>query len=126
MSRRRMWGLRGAITVEADRADLVRAATRELLEELVARNGLEQDDIVSAIFSVTTDLVSEYPASGARELGWADVPLLCTTEIPVPGGLPRVIRVLLHVEPADPRDRWHPVYLRGASVLRPDLVAVSP
>ncbi|MHB1326773.1 MAG: chorismate mutase [Gemmatimonadales bacterium] len=126
MSRRRMWGLRGATTVAADRADLVRAATRELLEELVARNALEQDEIVSAIFSVTTDLVSEYPASGARELGWVEVPLLCTTEIPVPGGLPRVIRVLLHVEPAVPRDRWHPAYLRGASVLRPDLAAVSP
>ncbi|MBX3145557.1 MAG: chorismate mutase [Gemmatimonadales bacterium] len=124
MSRRRMWALRGATTVDADRADLVRAATRELLAELVARNGLDQDEIVSAIFSVTTDLVSEYPASGARELGWVEVPLLCTTEIPVPGGLRRVIRVLLHVEPAAPRPQWHPVYLRGATTLRPDLVAM--
>lgn len=121
---RRMWGLRGAITVDADRPELIRAATRELLEALVTRNDLDQDEIVSVIFSVTTDLVSEYPATGARELGWVEVPLLCTTEIPVPGGLPQVIRVLLHVEPAVPRARWQPVYLRGATVLRPDLVPV--
>jgi len=121
---RRMWGLRGAITVDADRPELIRAATRELLETLVTRNDLDPDEIVSAIFSVTTDLVSEYPATGARELGWVEVPLLCTTEIPVPGGLPRVIRVLLHVEPSVPRARWQPVYLRGATVLRPDLVPV--
>lgn len=117
-----MWALRGAITVECDQPELIRSATREVLQELLERNELDSGEIISAIFSVTPDLVSEYPATAAREFGWVDVPLLCTTEIPVPGGLPRVLRVLLHIERADLQRPLQHVYLRGASVLRPDLV----
>ena len=114
--------MRGATTVEADDPEHIRAATRELLEAIVARNEIRPRDVVSAIFTVTDDLVSEFPARAARELGWTDVPLLCTREIPVPGALPRCIRVLLHVETARPRDDVHHVYLAGARVLRPDLL----
>ena len=116
-----MRALRGATTVERDDPAEIRAATRELLESIVRRNALEHDDIISAIFSVTDDLRSEFPAHAARELGWADVPLLCTTEIPVRGALEHCIRVLLHAETALPRARLRHVYLHGARVLRPDL-----
>ena len=120
-----MRALRGATTVERDEPAEIRAATRELLETLVHRNALGHDDIISAVFSVTEDLRSEFPAHAARELGWADVPLLCTMEIPVPGALGRCIRVLLHAETATPRGELRHVYLRGARVLRPDLAQGS-
>ncbi|HEX6966935.1 MAG TPA: chorismate mutase [Gemmatimonadaceae bacterium] len=121
MGERRVRAIRGATTVERDDADLVRAATRELLEQIVARNALETDDIISVIFTVTADLRSEFPAHAARALGWVDVPLLCTMEIPVPGSLAHCIRILLHVESDRDRDGIAHVYLRGARVLRPDL-----
>lgn len=114
--------VRGATTVDADDPEHIRAATRELLETMAARNEIRPRDVVSAIFTVTDDLISEFPARAARELGWTDVPLLCTREIPVPGALPRCIRVLLHVETVRPRDAVHHVYLAGARVLRPDLL----
>lgn len=118
---RRVRALRGATTVEADEPEAIRSATRELLEALVSANDLGTDAIISAIFTVTADLRSEFPARAARELGWDDVPLLCTTEISVPGALSRCIRVLLHAElAAAPRVTRH-VYLRGARTLRPDL-----
>ena len=88
---------------------------------IVRRNAIAHEDIISAVFSVTDDLRSEFPAHAARELGWADVPLLCTMEIPVPGALGRCIRVLLHAETDVPRPSLRHVYLRGARVLRPDL-----
>ena len=107
--------------MERDDPVAIRAATRELLEVIVRRNALAHEDIISAIFSVTEDLRSEFPAHAARELGWADVPLLCTMEIPVPGALERCIRVLLHAETSVPRVALRHVYLHGARVLRPDL-----
>ena len=107
--------------MERDAPAEIRAATRELLEALVQRNALAHDDIISAIFSVTEDLRAEFPAHAARELGWADVPLLCTMEIPVPGALARCIRVLLHAETTMPRAGLRHVYLHGARALRPDL-----
>lgn len=122
MSEKRIRAFRGATTVAADDAPLILSATRELLAELVARNALEQADIISALFTVTTDLCSEFPARAARDLGWTDVPLLCMTEIPVPGALPRCIRVLLHAETARPRDQIRHVYLREARSLRADLL----
>lgn len=118
-----MRAIRGATTVDRDEPALVLGATRELLDQVVARNALHPDDIVSVIFTVTSDLTSEFPARAARELGWVDVPLLCTMEIPVPGALPRCIRVLLHVETGVGRDAIQHVYLREARTLRPDLTS---
>ena len=118
---RRLHAIRGAITVERDDRELLLAATRELLSEMIARNGMRPEEIVSVIFTLTPDLASEFPAIAARELGWTDAALLCTMEIPVPGALPRTIRVLVHVEFDDPRAAVAHVYLREATVLRPDL-----
>jgi chorismate mutase len=121
MGERRIRAVRGATTVDIDEPAAIRAATRELVAEIAARNALDADDVVSAVFTVTGDLTSDFPARGARELGWVDVPLLCTMEIPVPGALPRCIRVLLHVETTRPRDAMEHVYLHAACTLRPDL-----
>ncbi len=115
--------IRGATTVDSDSPDQIRHATRELLETIVARNGITSADVISAIFTVTHDLTSEFPAHAARELGWLDVPLLCTLEIPVPGSLPQCIRVLLHVDSSASRDQLRHVYLHAARALRPDLAS---
>jgi chorismate mutase len=87
---------------------------------MLARNELPADSVISAFFTVTPDLVSEFPARAARELGWNDVAMLCSTEIPVPGAIERVVRVLLHVEMPVNSSMKH-VYLNGAEELRPDL-----
>ncbi len=113
--------IRGATTVDSDSPDQIRHATRELLETIVARNGITSADVISAIFTVTHDLTSEFPAHAARELGWLEVPLLCTLEIPVPGSLPKCIRVLLHVQTSASREDIRHVYLHAARALRPDL-----
>lgn len=113
-------GVRGATTVEEDGRDAILLATGELLWLLVQRNGIDPDDLASAIFTTTPDLVGEYPALAARKLGWLDVALLCGHEMAVPNGLPRCIRVLLHWNTAKgPREVEH-VYIRGARDLRPD------
>jgi chorismate mutase len=113
-------GLRGAITVEADRAELIDEAVRELLTTLLDQNRLTRGDVVSAWFTATPDLTSEFPARAARDLGWEEVPMLCAQELEVVGALPRCVRVLLHVEVAEGR-RLVPAYLHGARGLRPDL-----
>ena len=118
---RPMRAIRGATTVDSDTPELIRRATRELLETIVARNDFTSADVISAIFTVTDDLRSEFPAHAARELGWLDVPLLCTMEIPVPGSLARCIRVLLHIESSKARTEIRHVYLHDARTLRPDL-----
>jgi len=115
--------IRGATTVDSDSPDQIRHATRELLETIVARNGITSADVISAIFTVTHDLTSEFPAHAARELGWLEVPLLCTLEIPVPGSLPKCIRVLLHVQTAASRAEIRHVYLHAARALRSDLAS---
>jgi chorismate mutase len=117
---RHLGAIRGATTVEVDEAPAVRAATAELLQRIVERNGLKASDIISVLFTVTPDLRSAFPAHAARDLGWTDVPLLCTMEIPVPGAIARCIRVLLHVETPRARDRLRHVYLREARHLRPE------
>lgn len=122
MSERHVRAIRGATTVGADSAAEVRAATQTLLREITARNGIVPADVISALFTVTSDLTSEFPARAARELGWVDVPLICTVEIPVPGALPRCIRVLLHIETGRAKAAIEHVYLEGARVLRPDLL----
>jgi chorismate mutase len=114
-------GIRGAITVERDDPAEVLDATERMLREIVAENGIDAGDIASALFTLTPDLVSQFPAAAARRMGWILVPLLNFTEIGVPGGLPRVIRVMLHVNTEKRQDEIVHVYLEGARVLRPDL-----
>ncbi len=121
-----MRAVRGATTVEKDDAELVVSATRELLSALAERNAFAHEQIVSAIFTVTPDITSEFPARAARELGWVDVPLLCAMEIPTARGLTHCIRVLLHIETELPRSALRHVYLRDAVELRPDLNGDSP
>jgi chorismate mutase len=114
-------GVRGAITVERDDAALLLDATERLLRAIVAENGIRSADVASALFTLTPDLVSQFPAAAARRMGWTLVPLLNFTEIAVPGGLARCIRVLLHVNTDKRQDEIVHVYLDGARVLRPDL-----
>ena len=114
-------GLRGATTVDADTVVQVTERSQELMRELLAKNGLVEDDIVSALFTTTADVTSIFPATAIREIGFGAVPLLCAAEIPVPGSMPRCIRVLLHVYTARARDEMHHVYLHGAQGLRYDL-----
>ena len=121
MGERTLRAVRGATTVERDEAELVIAATSELLHAIAERNALSPEDVVSAIFTVTPDITSEFPARAARELGWLDVPLLCALEIAATRGLERCIRVLLHVETDLGRDALRHVYLHDAAALRPDL-----
>jgi len=119
-------GIRGATTVSADSPDLILQATRELLEEILAENeSMRHEDVGSALFTVTDDLASTFPAQAARQIGWGLVPMLCAREIPVPGSLPRVIRVLVHWNTDVPQDQITHVYLRDAVKLRPDLVSAQ-
>ncbi|HYG69649.1 MAG TPA: chorismate mutase [Anaeromyxobacteraceae bacterium] len=113
-----MRGIRGATQVAANTAAAIEEAVVELCRELTVRNDLRPSDIVWAIFTVTHDLDAAFPATPARRQGWNDVPMICSQEIPVPGSMPRIVRVLLHVDSDGPR---HHVYLRGAQALRPDL-----
>ena len=116
----RLQGIRGATTVERNEAPEILAATDELLRALIEANGLEPDDIVSGLFTVTRDLDAVFPARAAEEYGWNIVALLHASEIPVPGSLPRCIRLLVHAYTARSRAEIKHCYLRGATVLRPD------
>jgi chorismate mutase len=116
----RLFALRGANSVEANDASAILEATDELMRELMSRNSLEADAIVSCIFTATDDLNAEFPAVAARRLGLDRVPLLCAREVPVPGALPQVIRVLVHYY-ADDDHRPRHVYLGEARSLRRDL-----
>ncbi len=117
----RMRALRGAITVDADDSRLILDATRTLLREMMLLNSLGAEQLVSVIFTATPDLTAAFPARAARELGWNDVPLLCMTEMTVPGSLPRCVRVLMHAELPVAAGRGQHVYLGAAAELRPDL-----
>ena len=114
-------GIRGATTVDQDTAPAILAATSELLERIVTLNGVNDEDVASAFFTVTADLRAAFPAQAARSLGWQHVALLDALEIPVPGSLPRCVRVLIHWNTPRPQAEIHHVYLRGAVSLRPDL-----
>jgi chorismate mutase len=116
----RLFALRGATTVAANDADAILAATEELMREILARNGLQPADCVSCLFTLTDDLDAVFPALAARRIGFDIVPLLHAREIPVPGSLPRVIRVLVHYHAADDHRPDH-VYLHEARQLREDL-----
>ncbi|WP_034264216.1 chorismate mutase [Actinospica robiniae] len=113
--------VRGAVQVAADRREQVLAATTELVTALLEANALTPDDVISLLFTATPDLTSEFPALAARELGLADTPLLCATEIAKPDALPRVVRVLAHVETMRAKAEVRHVYLGGAAVLRRDI-----
>ncbi len=113
-------GIRGATTALANTREAILETTRELLEALVARNDLSPDAIASAFFTVTDDLDAVHPARAARQLGWDQVALLCAREIPVPGSVPRCVRVLLHVNTEKPPAALRHVYLHGAAALRPE------
>ena len=120
---RRTHAIRGATSVSVDDPQHIAEATRELLEQIVVRNWLEVDEIISVWFTVTPDLTAAFPALAAREMGWVDVPLLCASEIPVPGSMARCLRTLIEVEPHAPRRLDTHVYLRDAVALRPDIHA---
>jgi chorismate mutase len=113
--------IRGATQVAADDRDEVLDATRELVSAVIERNELDPADLISILFTATPDLVSEFPALAARELGLGDVPLMCASEIAVPHALPRVLRLMAHVETPRTRAEVQHVYLRGAVALRRDI-----
>lgn len=114
-------GVRGAVQAEANTARAILDATKKLLQAMVRENDIKTEDIVSIIFTVTSDLNADFPAHGARELGWLDVPLLCATEIPVPGSLDRVIRVLMLVNTSKTQQEIKHVYLGETARMREDL-----
>lgn len=113
--------VRGAIQVDSDSRDEILEGSAELVKAVLERNGLASDDIISILFTATPDLTAEFPAYAARLLGLTDVPLMCASEIAVPGAMPRVLRLLAHVETSRDRADLRHVYLRGAATLRTDL-----
>jgi chorismate mutase len=113
--------VRGAIQVDANERDDILKGTAELVTEVLGRNGIDPADLISIVFTATPDLTAEFPAYAARQMGLTDVPLLCTTEIAVPGSMPRVLRLMAHVETSRARADIRHVYLRGAAALRTDL-----
>lgn len=120
----RLFAVRGATQVEANSAEAILVASEGLMRELIERNALTPEAIVSCIFTTTDDLDAEFPAVAARKLGLDQVPLLCSREIPVPGSMPRVIRVMAHYyAPADHVPSH--AYLGGAAALRADLEAAQ-
>ena len=119
-------GIRGATTVEADTPEQVLDATRELLLAMLEANGVDDFEPIAAIFFTTTpDVRSTFPAEAARALGMTMVPMLCNLEIPVPGRLERAVRIMLQLNTTKRQDEMRHVYLRGAVVLRPDLVSAQ-
>jgi chorismate mutase len=113
-------GVRGATTVDEDKPETILRATRELLALMIHVNGIRSEDVTSVIFTTTKDVVSQYPALAARQLGWLDVPLLCSHEMEVPGSLPHCIRILLHWNTDLGQSEIQHIYLGDAQSLRPD------
>jgi chorismate mutase len=113
--------LRGATTFDVDDADHVSERVTTLLSEMLSRNGVSHDDLISILFTATDDLQSIFPATAARSLGLGDVPLICARELGIAGGTPRCIRVLAHLNTTLARDELRHVYLEGARGLRDDL-----
>lgn len=117
--------VRGAIQVDRDDPETVLDDTAGLVRAVLDRNELAPDDVISIFFTATPDLSSVFPAQAVRRMGLTGVPLLCATEMAVPGALPRVVRLLAHVHTARPRASVVHVYLRGAAALRPDLISAT-
>ena len=116
--------VRGATQLDVDDRDHMLARVAEMVTEVMDANGWVKDDFISIIFTATTDLVSEFPAYAARMLGFTDVPLICTRELEIEGSMPRVVRMMAHVETDLPRADITHVYLHGAAALRRDLARV--
>ncbi len=119
-------GVRGATTADENSKDAILTATRQLLALMIRINNIEPEHVASAIFSLTRDLDAEFPALAARQLGWLDVPLLCTYEVDVPGSLRRCVRVLLHWNTDKPQSEIRHIYVKDAERLRPDLCKLPP
>ena len=120
-------GVRGATTATANTAEEIIEATQELIAALVHFNALDTEEIASAFWTTTRDLTAEFPAFAARQVGWADVPQMCAHEMDVPGKLGMCIRVTLHINTEKTQREIRHVYLRGATVLRPEYaVDTSP
>lgn len=119
-------GVRGATTVSENSRDEILTATRQLLALMIRLNNIQSEDVASAIFSTTIDVDAEFPALAARQLGWLDVPLLCTHELSVPGSLPRCIRILIHWNTHRSQREIRHVYTKDAKRLRPDLSQLPP
>ena len=113
--------IRGAVQIDANERAAILEGTTELVSEVMTRNSLVTDDVISVLFTATPDLTAEFPALAARKIGFQDAPLLCASEIGVPGAMPRVVRLLMHVETGQPRSALQHVYLRGAAALRLDI-----
>jgi chorismate mutase len=113
--------LRGATTIDADTAEDVRERTITLLREMIERNGVDHEDIISVLFTATDDIHSMFPASAARDIGFGDIPLICARELDIVDATPRCIRVLMHLTTDRDRAQLRHVYLEGASGLRDDL-----
>ena len=124
MSEQRLFAVRGAVQAEANEAEAIVAATSELMRELLERNDLAPEALVSCLFTTTEDLDAEFPAVAARNIGLDSVPLLCCREIPVPGSMERVIRVMVHFYAAAGSEPAH-VYLGATQALRSDLHAAQ-
>ena len=119
-------GVRGATTADSNSPEEILKATRQLLALMIRQNGIEPDDVCSAIFSTTTDLDAQFPAVAARQLGWLDVALMCVHELDVPGSLRRCIRILLHWNTDKQPDKIVHVYIKEAAGLRPDRSNLPP
>jgi chorismate mutase len=119
-------GVRGATTIAANTHDEILKGTRQLLALMIRANGIEPEDVASVLFSTTTDIDAEFPALAARQLGWLDVPLLCSHEMAVPGSLPMCIRVMIHWNTSKPQNEIEHIYVRDAKRLRPDLSKLPP
>jgi chorismate mutase len=113
--------VRGAVQVDANEREAILGGTTELVTEVMGRNQFSTDQVISVLFSATNDLDAEFPALAARKLGFQEVPLMCCREISVPGSLPLVVRLMMHVETELPRAQVQHVYLRGAAALRLDI-----
>jgi chorismate mutase len=124
VSGQRLFAVRGAAQASANEPAAILSATSEVMRELIDRNGLEPEAMVSCLFTTTSDLDAEFPAVAARELGLGAVPLLCCREIPVPGSMPRVIRVLLHFYGPEEMTPAH-AYVDEAQKLRTDLTSAQ-
>jgi chorismate mutase len=121
MTSAKVRGLRGATTCDENTADEINDVTQELLTEMLQRNGIGHDDVISVLFTTTPDLTAAFPATAARGIGFGDVPLLCASEINVPGAMPLTVRVLMHAYTERDRSDLRHVYLRNAPSLRDDL-----
>ncbi len=119
-------GVRGATTADANTREDILAAARQLLALMIRLNDIDKTDVASAVFTTTRDLDAEFPALAARQLGWLEVPLICTHEISVPGSLSRCVRILVHWNTPKPQDAIRHVYIKDAVRLRPDLCDLPP